>query len=161
MTNNEIIFPHDVNVINGYEILDFLSKELSNQDNDILCGVSIGGPLIFKSHKVSGDKYVLIFSGFFNNWGTDQEIEDNYITITKTMVRVELSEPFDGDGSDEAIEEILIKWLPTHKFDDSVVEKFYYGLADVIEKLDDIKFEDVNKLDEIISNLVKLKSTMK
>lgn len=101
--------------INGYEILEFLNKEI--MENDDLCDISPCGPFIFEGQVLENDIYNLSFTAFFNNWGEHQPINGNEIVIYKNgLVKVLLDEPFEGDGSDDELENILLPWLANHTF---------------------------------------------
>jgi hypothetical protein len=146
--------------INGNEIIDFLNKE--SKDNDDLCDISPSpGSFVFESQEFKGSRYTLRFTASFNNWGTDQDIPGNAVHITKDKVWFSLGEPFEGDGSDDALEEVLSKWLKTHKFDSNSEEKFDSILRDVYEQLPGISFESKKELQKIIDTLVKAQTYMK
>lgn len=146
--------------INGSEIIDFLNKE--TRDNDDLCDISISsGSFVFEEQKVKEGKYTLYFTASYNNWGTEQDITRNALYITKDRVWFSLGEPFEGDGTDDALEEVLSKWLKTHKFDIFLEEKFYALLSDAHEQLPCISIESKKELQKIIDTLVKAQTYMK
>lgn len=155
--------------INGYEIINFLNN-LSINSNE-LCDVSIvQNSFVFESQKIIEDKkmaegrdesYVLKFSASYNNWGTDQIIPGNEIRIHNKGVQVDVGEPFEGDGTDEALEQAIEEWLKTHKFDPNSEEKFYAILSDAYEQLPGISLESKDELQEVIDTLVKAKTYMK
>lgn len=146
--------------INGNEIIDFLNKETEN--NDDLCDISIvPGSFVFEEQEVEGNKYKLYFTGSYNNWGTHQDIEGNILTIDKDGVRFSLDEPFEGDGTDEALEEVLEKWLKNHKFSNNSEEEFMSLMREVYEKLPEISFTCKKDMQKVIDKLVKAKTYMK
>ena len=146
--------------INGNEIIDFLNKE--TRDNDDLCDISPSpDSFIFESQELKGNKYTLRFTASFNNWGTDQDIPGNAVHITKDKVWLSLEEPFEGDGTDRKLSEVLTKWLKTHEFDSFSEEKFYSILSDAYEQLPGISFESKKELQKIIDTLVKAQTYMK
>lgn len=98
--------------INGKELLDFLITK--HEDFDDCC---LSFPLIFENQRIINGVYELRFTAHYNNWGTWQKIEDNVIFIDETgKCWVGLEEPFDSDDSVDVLEDVLKKWLPTHKF---------------------------------------------
>jgi hypothetical protein len=143
----------DIKLINGNEILDYLNS----QDLDVY----FEKPYIFESQEISGDKYRLSFSVYFNNWGTDQLIGDNIITITNDCVTVSFDEPFDGDGSSEILEEIISEWLETHTFSDNNEQEFDSLLVSVDELLTKCKYGDSKSLTQMIDLLTKAKTYIK
>jgi len=151
----------DIKEINGHEILDFLNHKLKEQD-DKLVDVSICETLELTEQEFSEEKYILTFSGYFNNWGTYQLIEDNYLIIDKDCsVSFELNEPFDGDGSNESLAEIVSEWIKDFEFDVFTEEKFYLEMENVYEQLPQISFESKNEMDKIITDLERIKTYMK
>lgn len=153
----------DLNAINGSEILEFLSEQLRN--NDDLCDVSLNGPFEFEGQFYDDDKgiYTLYFTAYFNNWGEDQAEGGNSIRITNDSVRVLVGEPFEGDGSDEELENVLREWLKTHEFtsEESIKEIFEYKVNMCKEKLGEVTFKSKGLLDVIINELQEAKKLMK
>jgi len=154
---------NNINEINGQEIIDFLNT-ISDDNDDFsqykLWNISI----VLKSFKfecqhIQDDKYSLSFTAGFNNWGTEQEI-DNTLYITKNELWLSLGEPFEGDGTDEILENILKEWISNHSFTDQT-ELFYSKVRNVYEKLPDISFSDIKKMNNIITELIEAKSLMK
>ena len=146
--------------INGNEIIDFLNKASMNDKKMTHISMS-SNSFVFEDQEVDGDTYKLYFTASFNNWGTDQEIVSNEIKINKKGVNVYLGEPFEGDGTDETLEEVLEKWLETHTFDIFSEEKFYALLSHAHEQLPCISIENKKELQDIIDTLVKAKTYMK
>ena len=109
------------------------------------------------------DKYILHFTAGFNNWGTLQDIYGNRIVIDKDGVTFCLEEPFCDDGSADALETILTEWLKTHKFIDASksLETFDNIVVSCIINLGELKFEEKDKLQSIIDELIKAKTYMK
>ena len=149
----------DIKKINGNEILDFMNKE---RRTDEWCDVSIRGPFEFVSQKIYGNTYKLYFMGYYNNWGRDQEMEDNCIMIYPDgSVRVNLDEPFEGDGSSQTIEESLVKWLETHVFSENSSLDFNLLITNASYDLKKISYANSDGLDSIIENLIKAKTYLK
>jgi hypothetical protein len=153
--------PVNLAEINGNEILEFLNNQIKN--NEDLCDVSLEGPLEFENQKITENGYVLEFSAYYNNWGTHQLIPGMEILITDDRAVLILDEPFDGDGSDEALEEVLVEWLATHKFLPKNVTdvKFEGMIASCREQLLQISVVDTEKLEKIIDELKEARSLMK
>ena len=152
---------HKLKDINGNEIIKFLN-EISSKENKRWGDVSIRRPFVFESQKVISDFYQLRFTGYFNNWGTDQAIYGNEIKIDKKgKVTVFLDEPFEGDGSDEVLKEILTNWLKTHKFDNNPEKNFYELIQSSIDKLCCIQYSEPDSLQEIIDKLTEAKTYIK
>lgn len=150
----------DIKAINGNEIIDFLNKQ--SADNEDLCDISIiSNSFVFEKQEVKKNTYTLHFTAFYNNWGTDQKIPDNSIQIDKKGVTFFLQEPFEGDGSEEALEKVLTEWLKIHKFDMYSSENFFSLLGDVYEQLPCISFENKSELQQIINKLTKAHTYMK
>lgn len=150
----------DIKKINGREIIAFLNKQ--SDDNDEWADISISsGSFKFEEQNLSKDRYTLIFTGSFNNWGEEQEISGNQIRISSKGIEAFLCEPFEGDGTDEVIEEALTKWLKTHKFDANPEKKFYKILEKAFEDLGKVKFADKEELQEVIDQLIEAKTYMK
>ena len=155
--------------INGNEILKYLNDSVDEVDD--LCDVSLCRPLEFESQGVVSDLtkgiddkgfYRLTFSAYFNNWGTHQLVEDNYIEVFPNgEVRVWLEEAFEGDGSAEAIEDFLSPWLKTHEFSTNSEEEWMSIMRDAYEQLPQIGFNDPEGLQDQINILIKAKSYMK
>lgn len=151
----------DLTKINGREIINFLLEALECKNSKYdLRGISIAG-FKFEDQKIHDDTYILSFTGFFNNWGTFQEDEGNEIHINKGGVEVYVGEPFEGDGTDEAIEEVLTEWLRTHEFEKDPEKSFYKILEKAFDELGHIKFADKEELQEVIDQLVDAKTYMK
>ena len=156
MSNTEF----NLEAINGNEIIDFLNKE--TQENDDLCDISISsGSFVFESQEVKGSTYKLYFTACYNNWGTDQDIDRNQIIIDKKGVTVYVGEPFEGDGTDSALEEVLEKWLENHTFNPNPEEEFESILREVYEKLPEISFTCKKEIQKVINKLVKAQTYMK
>jgi hypothetical protein len=150
----------DLKEINGNEIIDFLNKESMNNKNLTHISMSLGS-FVFEEQKVKDEKYTLYFTASYNNWGTEQDITRNALYITKDEVWFSLCEPFEGDGTDDALQEVLSKWLDTHKFDEMYEERFYAILSHAHEQLPGISFESKKELQEVIDTLVKAQTYMK
>lgn len=143
----------DLSKINGREILEFLNQE---QGNENLEDISPNG-FYFEDQEIRNNRYILSFMSYYNNWGTDQEINDNQIIIDSNgKVSVSLDEPFEGDGSDDVLEELLESFLKTHIFQENVEEDFKKLIQEGQEKLSEIgSFTDKSKLLEVINILKK------
>jgi hypothetical protein len=160
----------DIKEINANEIIDYLnaltqddSPEKDKNEYGIdLDDISCEGPYTFESLQIHpftngiGSKFSLSFSAYYNNWGTDQLIENNFIEISPDgSVIASLSEPFDGDGSAEVLENLLGKWLLTHKFSNTYKEDFKSLVDEANTLLKDCQYGDTNILYDIISKLTK------
>ncbi len=141
----------ELSKINGREILEFLTNQ---EEDENLEGTSLNG-FYFEDQKVENDTYKLSFMSYFNNWGTYQEINGNSIIIDKKgKVSVYVDEPFEGDGSDRVIKNLLEEWLKTHTFKDNIEEEFQTLIQSGKEKILEIKgFEDKKKIEEVINIL--------
>jgi hypothetical protein len=154
----------DLNKINGNEIIDFLNKADDNEEYEmILCDCSVYyGTYQFDGQKVHKNHYSLYFTGGFSHWGEVMDYSGNEIKIKADgEVKVELVEPFEGDGSDEMIEEALTKWLKTHTFDPAPNKKFDKLLTKAKKDLETITFEDTTKLQKVVETLNKALTYMK
>ena len=153
--------PINLEEINGNEILEFLNNHLS--DNEDLYDISLNGPLEFENQEITNRCYILEFSAYYNNWGTYQLIPGMEILITDDKVELLLDEPFEGDGSDEALEEVLVEWLATHKFllKNANDLKFEGMIAFCREQLSQISIVDTEKMEKIIDELKEARSLMK
>ena len=157
----------DLNSINGNEIIDFLNSKLKDRYEEeeeeemySFIDLSISG-FKFDGQKTKDDEYVLDFIGVYNNWGTDQDIDGNSIHIGKNGVRVRVEEPFEGDGSDEVIENVLTKWLKTHTFSSSPQIKYFELVNKAQDKLGDTAFNSPSKMQDVINLLIEAKTYMK
>ena len=149
---------NSIKVINGNEIIDYLNE----LDSDELKDISCQKPYVFEAQEIrDGKKYRLTFSAYFNNWGTDQLIEGNYIEITENGVRVWFEEPFEGDGSSEALEELLTKWLETHEFSTDYEKDFDILISDVTNQLSTCQYGDSKILEDVLKKLTKAKTLIK
>lgn len=151
--------------INGYEIIDFLNK-ITSEDNDDLDDISIvGGSFTFDSQEINKktEEYRLDFSADFNNWSTHQKIEGNYIKISKNKIIFCLEEPFEGDGTDEILEDAVSNWIENHEFQSILhtEEKFNKILENVYRDISELSIIDKDKIQSIIDNLIKAKTYMK
>lgn len=147
--------------INGNEIIDFMNS-LSDNDNKELLDICCQGPYRFEKQEIMRDgRYKLSFSAYYNNWGTNQLIEDNHIVIHKDGVRCWLEEPFDGDESGDVLEVLLTKWLNTHKFSSDYKYHFECLIEESRDKLSSIGYGDIDIIEDIIKNLTKAKTLIK
>jgi hypothetical protein len=152
--------------INGIEILQFLESQID--DNEDLSDISLNTPLEFEEQSVGETRdgelmYSLSFKCYFNNWGTHQPIDGNEIQITNNGVRVLVGEAFEGDGSDDELEEILTEWLKTHKFQSNqlVKDEFFKLTNYVSNDLYHLEFDDKERIQTLINKLVEAKNLMK
>jgi len=143
---------YDLSQINGREIIEFLNKEI--HDNDDLCDISITY-FTFDKQEIKNGQYVLHFTGIYNNWGTDQGYGGNRIRIKKDGIQIRLEEPFEGDGTDDAIEEVLVPWLKTHKFDALADDKFIHLLKDAYEMMSNLSINSHDEIQKVIDKLVE------
>lgn len=145
--------------INGNEIIDFLNKQRLN--NEDLCDISIES-FEFEQQEIKKTFYKLEFTAYYDNWGTEQAYDGNSLLIKKDgSVKFSLSEPFEGDGTDSALEEVLAKWLKKHKFDNTYEEKFYALIKDAYEQLPNISVGSKKEIQKVIDTLVKAKTYIK
>lgn len=150
----------NIKKINGNEIIDYLNS-VDFSDSEELCDISCQNPYIFDKQEIRGNEYRLTFSAYYNNWGTDQLIDGNVIKITKDNVWFSLDEPFEGDGSDEALEELLKKWLETHKFSTDNDKKFNCLILESNELLNKCLYGDIDIVEDVIKKLITAKSLIK
>lgn len=143
--------------INGYEIIEFFNS-LNEEIDDTSIEIN---SFVFESQNFENGEYKLAFSTSFNNWGTSQTIEDNYLQITEDFIRVIPNEPHDGDGSDEILEALLLEWLPTHNFATDYKEQFEGIIREQVDSLNEIQYGDSKELFEIIKNLTKATTLIK
>lgn len=150
----------DIKLINGNEILDFLNKH-REENEEYWCDISIGGPIEFESQDINNGVYRLFFSGYYNNWGTDQIVEGNIIFVDgKGVVSTHLDEPFDMDESSDYLEEILNSWIKTHKFKNNTDEEYYNILGEAYEELGQVSY-NTEELQKVINKLIKAKTYIK
>lgn len=145
--------------INGVEILQFIEKQIKEDEN---LDLGIECPITFESQEIDKHgNYILWFKSIYNNW-EDIEVYGN-IKISKSGFEVGLDEPAGENGDEEKIEELLTKWLPTHKFESSEVifEKFHNLITSSLASLEKIKFADKEPLQEIIDQLVEARTYQK
>jgi len=147
--------------INGREIIDFLEGAIHDEEYDLYdCSVS---GFKFDSQEVNIVEYRLHFTGVFNNWGHDQDKEGQEIIINEDGITVRLGEPFEGDGSEEALEEVLTNWIKTHTFSkNSEVQELFDGiLREAYQSLGEIGFENKKELKTVINKLEDAYTYMK
>lgn len=148
----------DLKNINGKEIIDFLNK-ITSEDTNELADISIeGNSFVFESQKILDNRYKLYFTASFNNWGTSQAISDNLLVIDEHGLRFSLEEPFEGDGTDEALRDVLKKWLETHNFNTNKEEEFDKLVNEAQVKLTHLSFGDTEGIQEIIDKLTEAKT---
>lgn len=147
--------------INGNEIIDFLNDQLKNTDE--FEDTNISHEFKFQSQRIDSSQYVLTFSTYYNNWGTDQLITDNEIRISNVKIGVFCQEPLDCNGSDDIIEDLLREWIKTHKFksNDDIQTDFYWGIEIISNDLNGLLIDEPDKMDEIIEALTKARALMK
>lgn len=158
---NQNIKNMDLNLeeINGNEIIDFLNKQRLN--NEDLCDISIES-FEFEEQETKKTFYKLKFTGYYDNWGTEQAYDGNSLLIKKDgSVKFSLSEPFEGDGTDNVLEEVLTKWLKKHKFDNAYEEKFYALIKDAYEQLPNISVGSNKEIQQVIDTLIKAQTYIK
>lgn len=166
--STEKINPLSINLenINGVEILEFLNGQI--RDNEDLCDISLCAPLKFEKQSLGKERagelmYSLSFSAYHNNWGTDQLMEGNEIQITSKKVKVLVVEPFEGDGSDEELENVLLEWIKTRKFKSNKdIKKEFYKLTNYVSNdLYHLEYDDKERIEKLIKKLVDAKELMK
>jgi len=145
----------EIEKINGNEIIKFLNQQTEDAN---ICFDSF----VFIEQKASKKTYKLYFDLDYNNWGTNQTIEDNSITISaKGQITCLLQEPFEGDGTDSVIEDVLANWLSVHKFNADPEHEWTEIMRDVYQTLPEIAFNDKKRMQEQIDALIKAKTYMK
>ena len=176
-TKDKLNFGFELQDVNGNEIIDYLNLQSTEEEfeDTNVCSRSFE----FETQSIKKGKelnisapaeesiYVLHFSVDFNNWGTDQKISDNRIYITKNDVWISMDEPFDGDGTEDVIRDVLIQWLSKHQFASNNQEIYGNIISDISTKMGNLhdftgKSEETCKdIDDIIENLKKAKSLIK
>ena len=149
--------------INGREIIEFLERARGDYDSDygdLLCDCSVSG-YKYDSQEIKNGKYTLYFTGVFNNWGHDQDEPGQQIIISDKGVDVRVGEPFEGDGSDEMIEEALTKWLKTYTFANDSEEKFDSIMREAFGGLSEVGFKDKEDMQKVIEQLEDAYTYMK
>jgi len=153
MQKNNPNYNFSLSDINGSEIIDFLNAQFDNGldpfEDTNLCYKSF----VFESQLIENNKYKLRFSVGYNNWGNKQIISGHSIIITQNDTWVSMDEPFDGDGSDDAIEKLLRSWLKEHTFTTNMGTLFNDCLAKTSNVLDDLKLNGGHR-DDVIAKLV-------
>lgn len=149
---------NDINKINGNEVIAFLnsvSDKLTHRFN------IVKNSFVFSKQILRDTSYRLEFSVIHNDWGSGQTLNRNVITITKDNVSILMHEIFDGDGTEEAIEALLVEFLRTHTFNPKPANVFYELKEAAFQKLGYVKYTDHNDLDDVIAKLIEARSYMK
>ncbi len=146
-----------IHKINGKEIIDFLNAVTSQGDGveDIS---TEGGGFVFESQSINGDRYKLVFSASFNDWGTSQDISGNELIVSEDDAWFYLEEPFDGDGTDDALIEVLLPWLRNHAFVSDKEEQFQKLIKGAQAELSEIRFDTATGLQSVIDKLIEAQS---
>lgn len=154
----------NLDLINGNEIIDFLNT-IKWRDHDTML---YSNSFVFESQEIKdsnwGKKYVLNFSTYWNNWGSDQEVGDNSINIFEDgTITVDFDEPLDGDGSSDAVEEILKSWLPTHTFNQTSEKDFLSLIHEAENELSNMLFTSAKNhpINSTIEKLIKARTFLK
>ena len=153
---------YDLEVINGVEIIDFLNKvDVKNEDE--FGDTNLSRPLTFTKQEIVKGKLNIYFDCYYNNWGTDQLIEDNCIYIDKDKVLVSLSEPLEGDGTDDIIKDLVVDFIANHNFKkrEVLVSEFNDLMSDIITHSSDIQYGEFNRMDVLLEMVIKAKYLMK
>lgn len=149
--------------INGHEIIEHLKNLL--EEDEAFCDTCFNGPIEFEDQSFNEDRgeYTLKFTGHFNNWGTYQPIDGNKIIISEKGVYTRLDEPFCDDETGDVIKEVLTKWLETHEFESSDdIQIKWRGMVQFCqEKLGELKYKDIEILDNVIEELKEARTLMK
>lgn len=147
--------------INGNEIIDFLNAlSMTDELDDYNI---VAQSFEFNNQRFMPDekRYILDFSLSYNNWGEDQIIEGNHIDIDENLgIAALLSEPFEGNA-EEAVEDVLYKWIREHEFNQTPEEDFRIQLRELYQKMAEISFNDITAMDELIEGLQQARSLMK
>ena len=153
----------NLQLINGNEIIDFLNKSYSNDDwfdSMLSNGFEFISQEITNHKDDNGEiyqKYKLKFRTYYNNWGTDTQLDDNTLFITEEDIWVSFDEPLSDDGTSDIITNLLKKWLPTHKFKEDNEEIFYQIIDNASKELSEVKYglSKNHNIDNIIKSLEK------
>jgi hypothetical protein len=153
---------YNLNEINGVEIIDFLNKVDVENENEF-GDTNLSRPLIFTKQEISEGRLKIYFDCYYNNWGTDQLIEENSIYVNKDKIWVGLSEPLDGDGTDEIIENLVIDFVANHKFKNQEELKYEFRdlMSDILTYTCDIQYGEIKRMDTLLEMVTKAKSLMK
>ena len=113
-------FNFELSVIDGNQIIEYLNK---NYDGSI----EFVRQEIIK--KPNGTFYRLFFS---REWYRDDIYYANYLAIDKDGINVCSYEPWEGNGDDDDMENLLSEWLKTYTFKKiDYKSKFYLLMLDV------------------------------
>lgn len=152
----------DIHKINGYEIIDFLNNLDEDTKDTLSSEHNFELPIEFKKQGIFDGRYHLKFSVFFNNWGTNQIINDNLIEIYEDgRVSIRLEEPLDGNGCEEILEEQITLFLKTNTFNENVEEDFYRVIENCRDNLNVVGYSDKELLEKTIEQLTKANSMIK
>ena len=153
---------HDLEEINGVEIIDFLNKVDVKNENEF-GDTNLSRPLTFTKQEIVEGKLKIYFDCYYNNWGTDQLIEDNCIYINKNEVWVGLVEPLEGDGTDDIIKDLVVDFIANHNFKkrEVLVSEFNDLMSDIITHSSDIQYGEFNRMDVLLEMVIKAKYLMK
>jgi len=148
--------------INGYEIIEFLNSLFEDTNLDLQDDYNICPPCIFESQEIIEGKYSLIFSAYYNNWGTHQLIDGNEIIITEDLsISIVLDEAFEGTSLENKLEVLINKFIISHKFNQNVSDEYNCIIAEVRDDLIKISYNDKELLSNIIEKLTRAKTLMK
>jgi hypothetical protein len=131
----------NLNELDGNQIIDFLKKK--------------GYSVEFVDQVNDKENYQLKFTMSWNNWGHESDYT-NYIYIREGYIEVCLDEPWEGNGEDDEMEELLEGWLKTYTFEKiNYKEKFdklmFEIYDDVMERIDRVSTRE--QIDSIIEKL--------
>ena len=155
----------NLELINGNEIIDYLNTINWSKHDTMLYSNSF----TFKSQEIRNDhwgkEYVLKFSTYWNNWGTNCEIGDNVIKIFENTgdISVSFDEPLDGDGSSEAVEKALKPWLSTHTFSNTSEQDFLSLIHEAETELSNMMYWSAKNhpINSTIEKLIKARTFLK
>lgn len=155
---------YNLKEINGFEIIDFLNQVDINKEEEF-GDTNLSRPLIYKHQVIVDNKLNIYFDCYFNNWGTDQLVEDNYISIsnTRNKVTVSLDEPLEGDGTDDMLSELVEKFITSYKFKtkDELKLEFNALVEDIKILANSIQYGKPESLDKLSDLVTKAKTLSK
>jgi len=145
LLKDETIINCELEDINGYEIIDYLNKL------DILT-------FEMNNQYIEDDVYCLLFTTQYKDWDTYVSI-DGEIYIDKTSIEIISDDRVEEEIYD--IEEKLLPWLKSMKFNKNVEEESMKLLEEVYNDMSQISYGDKEQINITIEKLKKVKSYFK
>ena len=141
-------FNFNLEDIDGNQIIKYLQDNYDNSIEFVKQEINTGYKDIH---------YRLYFSRTWNNWGHLSDFDDNYIRLDNKEIVVVLEEPWEGNGEEEEIEELLAEWLKSYTFEKiNYKEKFDKLIFEVHEEVHN-KIGKQTSAEEIDAIIEKLK----